>query len=210
MLARHYARRGAIRMNSRTSLVRFVVGVAAVLIAVGGCSPELAGPKPSMGPQLGVHSSNMILDQVWDDCGGGFYSCHFDDISYGDSNWSCPVGCHTYPLTSDLGTRINYAMARINRTLCGWAYSYISTALISGRIRYYSQSDGNDGDIHFSGVPGVGPGPDNQAFIHLWEPNTYNQNNLADTLVHEAYHAYFNSADEITAASTAATCVNTF
>jgi hypothetical protein len=43
--------------------------------------------------------------------------------------------------------------------------------------------------------------------IHLYRENFLNQYELAQTLIHEAYHAYFNSRDQMAAELTAQACV---
>jgi hypothetical protein len=193
-------------MNSPITRYGLSVGFAALLIFAGGCAPDSTGPRNTGHLQVGSPSSSMLLDQVWDDCGNGWYSCHFDDLSYADKYWSCPVGCHTFPLNSGIRNQIYAAQSHINGFTCAWAKNYINQAMTSGRIRYYNQYDGAYGDIHTAYSPSL-PGPDNTAMIHIYSLWAGNATELARTLVHEAFHAVYNDYDEDAANRAMAACV---
>jgi hypothetical protein len=101
-------------------------------------------------------------------------------------------------------------MNLIDRVRCPWAYNYINQALTSGRVRYYNEWDNNYADIHLTLPPGD-PGPDSHAYIHLFSLWLGDTHELADTLVHEAFHGYFNTPPgpetEAAAAAMAANCI---
>ncbi len=165
-------------------------------------------PDAIVGPLRVPDPAFNIQPDASDGCDyDSFSSCHANGVSYNDGSgyWFCPTGCHTYPLSPIMRSRMNNALTRIDRTLCGWAYSYLQRMLAQGSIRTYDQYDYAYADFHFS-IPTTASGPDYSGYMHVWTGGTTDNRELADTLVHEAYHGYFNSEDEVTAASTAATC----
>ena len=82
--------------------------------------------------------------------------------------------------------------------------------LNTGRIRYYPIPDGFDvADTHPSKHWNSDGYPDWQAQIHLdrdWAE--YSNIYLAGTLVHEAYHGYFNDSTEAVAHAQEPFCVH--
>jgi hypothetical protein len=191
-------------MNRKYLLSALTTVIVATLFA---CSADnLTTPTRKLSPP-GANANAFA--SIEDDCGQGFFSCHFDDLTFGDDNWECPDGCHTYPLTTTQRKKVNTALALISgEGSCGLLRSYIQHQLVNQRIRYYNIYDGNNADLHFSIAEGDA-GPDWSAMIHLWNDRLDDQTDiqLANTLAHEAYHGYYNDPNESLAQMTADTCV---
>ncbi len=200
------------------SLTRLCVAgsVAAIVLALGiaSCSRESATEPETSRLQPTVHPSyNQGVDDDSDLCAptGEYPDCHNDDLSYvdPDNDASCPTGCHTFAFDSSEEVSWNAAMALIpNNEACGWAITYLQQMMLHGRVRVYFQADSNNADTHPSEAPSATT-PDWMAAIHIYsgriEYGTPQQ--LANTMVHEAWHGYFNSGDEVAAQGEADACL---
>lgn len=142
-----------------------------------------------------------------------WFECHYNVITYesADFYWSCPEGCHSYPLDPELLNQIVNAIKHIDNSLCPWAKSYSNYEVFHHNVRYYDTYDGNPADIHLSNgrVANDGQGADYGAQIHVYrEYALVDETDLARHMVHEAYHGYFDSDDETAAVANGNFCVH--
>jgi hypothetical protein len=185
-----------------------------LLLVVGGCAVDSANaPRARTVPGASA-ASYEFETQTHDDCYYGFYStCHGNELTFEDDPYdiyTCPTGCHTYPLDDALRGEVIEAINRIDPSRCQWAVNYIQGMLNSGRIRYYPIPDGIDvADTHNSKPWNSDGRPDWQAEIHIERDYAeYSNVELARTLAHEAYHGFFNSDDQTAAIAQESFCVH--
>lgn len=92
--------------------------------------------------------------------------------------------------------------------MCGYLKQYAMAAWNDLRFRYYRTADGNNADTHNSKPWGSDGYPDNKAKIHIHVGRLAGTDaQLAETIVHEAYHGYYNSADDNAARNAGIMCV---
>ena len=195
--------------------LRRVNPLAAVLILVAGsCTVDSTTGPEQKRINGAIAASYAFETQTQDDCYYGFYStCHANELTFEDAPYdvyTCPQGCHTYPLDDALRALVIEAMNRIDQSRCYWAWQYIQGMVNAGRVRYYPIPDGIDvADTHNSKPWNSDGRPDWQAEIHLDRDFAESNNiELARTLAHEAYHGYFNSNDQTAAIAQESFCVH--
>jgi hypothetical protein len=151
----------------------------------------------------------FTIQETYDACS---WDCHANNATGGDDNYYCPTWCHTYPITSALRQRITTAMQHIiSDPQCTWARNFLSIVIGNGAMRYYDDDwYGSVGDWHNSRAINDGQGPDYGGRMHLLWGATFDSDYLAQTLVHEAYHGYFNSDNESEAENWALLCTGHF
>ncbi len=169
--------------------------------------PPLSGGGAHPAYNQGVNDDSDPCTDV-----GDYPSCHADSLSYEniETDVACPQGCHTFSLLPQDVDQINSAIGLIpNNDACGWAITYMRQMLLHGRIRTYYEDDDANADTHPSKDWDTDGTPDMAASIHLWVPRVEMQTTkqLANTLVHEAWHGYFSSHDETAAQGEADACI---
>jgi hypothetical protein len=205
-----------IRVSSARSRVAFTalaVSCAIMTLATACSSRESAtAPVRSIQP-VGPISASLDPAAEEDLCNADpwFSSCHsWTGLMYSDEYYACPNGCYTFSFmaTPSWRTKIQDVLNSIPTSgTCGLLRAYAWHAWSDGRMRYYHPDDGNYGDTHPSKPWNSDGLPDDHAMIHLKVATVQGSTlELARTIVHEAWHAYFNSDDNVAAEGTAQAC----
>jgi hypothetical protein len=194
---------------------RWVISLfAACVVACGEVQRTTAPPSPevTVGP---VAPQNMWVETT-DPCFWTVvYTCHelgmynltYDNdgtVGFGDSGWSCPNGCTSYPLGSATTRLIRDIINNHiqNNANCSWVTSFLNAALVNNRVRHYGINDGNYGDAHwFDGDTSV-----MHADIHIKDETFLSTYDLGMTVIHEAAHVHFDNRDQAFAENWATTC----
>lgn len=178
------------------------------LLLATSCAPD-----SSVGPRSGGLQAPMgpsfTLEETYDNCS---WDCHANDATSGDANYYCPQFCHTYPPDHTLRTRIAQALQLVRSDWqCVQLRNFVQVMLSNQAVRYYDMDYwGESGDWHHSRAIDDGGAPDYGGRMHLHWGSTFDLQDLAETLVHEAYHGYFNSSNETEAEQLANWCTGSF
>jgi hypothetical protein len=192
-----------------------ILFVAGTLLAACGehSAPTAVSTETSIMPRGGASFTAMPDDEDLCDIDDAFSSCHsWTGIHYVDDYHTCPDGCYTFSF-SGVSTWQSKMLRAINLIpadggACGVLRSYATSAWYALRIRYYHNADGASADTHPSKDWNTDGQPDSKAMMHIWVGRLQQSDTqLANTIAHEAWHASYNSDDQVAAQAAADMCV---
>ena len=190
------------------------ITVFAFAMVAMSCENDASVAPRAIGRSPTHPSFNQGIVSDTDSCttGGTFPSCHDDNILdvNPDDSTLCPGGCHTFLPTNAQKSELQLAIDTIpNNAECGFAISYIGQMLLHGRVRIYYPDDGANADTHPTKAWGSDGLPDMGAAIHVWNQRADygSARQLGNTLVHEAFHGYYNNGDDVQAQKVADDCL---
>jgi|GEM_PF-5871374 len=202
--------------NGKLTSIAYAVATVLSLALSGaleGCAERaITGPDQSvvrLSPPTATYYVD-VDDPCWNDEN---WSCH-DDGEYASwddytgfeetywESYECDglFGCTTWPLGT--GTR-NAIIYQLNNEIsssanCQNVRKWLLARVNLGKIRFFTADDGTWGDFHFF-----------TGNLHL-HTNTFlpgNEWDLRMTLMHEGFHGYYSSHDDISAENFAESCV---
>lgn len=188
-----------------------LTAITAILIVA--CVDTATGPSSPANPRysFGYPTNDTVADNCTVPPPDGSpvdNECHDGPVYYSLEGQDCPGGCYSFPMTPSEDDMMYAAFGHISDDGdCGRVKSFMMQ-MYRGQYIRNTYMGGDVADTHYS-EPASSTTPNWHAAIHIdmQLESYYPSTELADTIEHEGFHAFFNNPDDPGAVDFARNCV---